>query len=142
MAKMIKISEARALYALPLDEEQLKGELLIIEHEGRPLAALVPIDEYNKFIAWREQVERQEQLRALEEERAAFLRLRDELLKTYKDLFVAIHGGQVVDYDADNLALAQRMYAQGYRPVYIQRVSEEPRTVELPSPEVVRHVPL
>lgn len=142
MAKTIKISEARAKYALPLDEEQLKGEPVIIEREGKPLAAIVPIDEYNEFIAWREQVERREQLRVLEKERAAFLRLRDELLKTHKDLFVAIHGGQVVDSDADNLALAQRMYAKGYCPVYIQRVSEEPRTVELPSPEVVRHDPL
>lgn len=76
-------------------------------------------------------------LEALQQERLAFLRLKPELLRTHKGLYVAIHNGQVVDSDEDQRALAKRVFAQAYRPVYIELVSEKPRTAELPSPEVV-----
>ncbi|MBM4038773.1 MAG: hypothetical protein FJ290_09680 [Planctomycetes bacterium] len=45
----------------------------------------------------------------LDLELAAFERLRPELLKTHRGLFVAIHEGAVVDSDTDEFALAARI---------------------------------
>lgn len=141
MAKTISIKETQAVYTVPVSEDDLAEGPVILERNGNAVAALVPIDEYRKFAAWREQQEKEARhrarLEALQQERVAFLRLKPELLRTHKGLYVAIHNGQVVDSDKDQRALAKRVFAQSYRPVYIELVSEKPRTAELPSPEVV-----
>ncbi len=45
----------------------------------------------------------------LDLELSAFERMRPELLKTHRGLFVAIHDGAVVDSDSDEFALAARI---------------------------------
>lgn len=67
-------------------------------------------------------------------EKDAFLRMFEGLLKNprYNRKFVAVFKGKVVDYDTDNRTLAKRVYAKfGYVPIYIDKVSEEKRVVEV-----------
>lgn len=139
MTKMISLKETRATYALSLNETQLGQEPIIIEREGQPLAAIIPIETYREFVAWQEsRTERRRQLAALQKEREAFYQLRDQLLKTHRGQFVAVLGGQVVDSDVDNCELARRVYHKfGYVPIYIQKVEEKPRVYDIPSPEVI-----
>jgi len=141
MAKILDIKEARAIYGpdLPGPDEVAKGPV-VIRREGKPYAVAIPLEDYRRFQEWREKAEREVQIqpqdKAWEEERAAFYRLKPQLLQTHKGLYVAVHGGQVVDTDADNLALAQRAMSKlRGKPFYLQLVSEEPRTFEVPSPE-------
>ena len=142
MVKKIAIKEERAPYTIPVSEEDLSEGPVVLERDGEPVAALVPIEEYRQFVAWREQWEKEARQRArmeaFERERAAFLRLKPQLLDTHRGLWVAIVGERVVDSDTDSRALARRVYARfGYVPAYIQLVSEEMPSVELPSPEEV-----
>jgi PHD/YefM family antitoxin component YafN of YafNO toxin-antitoxin module len=149
MAKTLDIKEARAIYGLDLPgpEEVAEGPV-VIRREGKPYAVAIPLDDYRRFQKWREEAEREAQIRdhdealrqtqgeAWEKERAAFHRLKPQLLQTHKGLYVAIHGGQVVDADADNLVLARRVISKlKDMPFYLQLVSEEARTFEVPSPE-------
>jgi PHD/YefM family antitoxin component YafN of YafNO toxin-antitoxin module len=149
MVKTLDIKEARAIYGpdLPGPDEVAKGPV-VIRREGKPYAVAIPLDDYRRFQEWREKAKREAQIQAQDEalrqardevwekERAAFHRLKPQLLQTHKGLYVAIHGGQVVDTDADNLALAQRAMSKlKGKPFYLQLVSEEPRTFEVPSPE-------
>jgi PHD/YefM family antitoxin component YafN of YafNO toxin-antitoxin module len=142
MVKKIAIKETRAPYTIVVSEEDLGQGPVVLERNGEAVAALVSIEEYRQFVAWREQREKEARQRArmeaFERERAAFLRLKPQLLDTHRGLWVAIVGERVVDSDADSRALARRVYARfGYVPAYIQLVSEEMPSVELPSPEEV-----
>ncbi len=141
MAKTLDIKEARAIYGpdLPGPEKVAKGPV-VIRREGKPYAVAIPLDDYRRFQEWREKAEREARIQAHDEawkkERAAFHRLKPQLLQTHKGLYVAIHGAQVVDADADNLALARRVMSKlKDMPFYLQLVSEETRTFEVPSPE-------
>ncbi len=141
MAKTIDIKEARVIYGpdLPGPEEAAKGPV-VIQRGGKPYAVAIPLEDYRRFQEWREKADREVRIQAQDEawekERAAFHRLKPQLLQTHKGLYVVIHGGQVVDADADNLALARRvMSALKDKPFYLQLVSEEARTFEVPSPE-------
>lgn len=139
MTKTISLKETHTTYSLSLNKTQLGQEPIIIEREGQPLAAIIPIERYREFVAWQEsRTERNQQFSALQKEREAFHRLRDQLLKTHKGQFVAVLDGQVVDSDVDNCELALRVYSKfGYVPIYIQRVEEKPTVYDIPSPEVV-----
>jgi len=77
-------------------------------------------------------------LAALEKERAAFVRLKNQLLRTHRGKFVAILNGEVVDVDEDDRILTRRVYAEyGYVPIYIDRVVEEPPVRRILSPKKV-----
>src|SRR5437870_1003608 len=70
-----------------------------------------------------------------EKEYRAFLRLLPQLLQKQRGQYVAIHNGQVVDSDDDEIALALRVIAKvGPVPVHIDRVVERP-----PIPERITH---
>jgi hypothetical protein len=146
MVKTLDIKEARAIYGpdLPGPEEVAKGPV-VIKREDRSYAVIISLDEYRRFQEWHEKVEREAQIQpqdeVWEEERVAFHRLKPQLLQTHKGFYVAIHGGQVVDADADNLALAQRVMSKlKDKPFYLQLVSEKHRTFEVPSPEELHSV--
>jgi len=65
-----------------------------------------------------------------EREYHAFLRLLPKLLATHGGQYVAIHEGRMVDSDADDIALVQRVHARvGYVPIHVGLVVE-PRPVE------------
>jgi len=133
MPRTMTLKEARAAYSLAIEASQLSQGPIFVEHKGKPVAVIVSIEDYqqrfpNEYDAWR-----QEQLQRLEPNRTAFQQLLPELLKTHENQFVAICQGRLVDADPDRVALIQRTRAQGYRPVYIQKVTKEPCVVELPS---------
>jgi hypothetical protein len=63
----------------------------------------------------------------IEAEMAAFQSQLPELLAAYPDQYVAIHEGQVIDYDADLRTLHGRVYGRmGSMPVLLQKVTTEP----------------
>ena len=145
MVKTLDIKEARAIYGpdLPSPEEVSK-EPVFIRREGKPYAVAISLDDYRRFQEWREKTEREAQIQAQneawEKERAAFYHLKPQLLQTHKGLYVAIHGGQVVDSDADERPLAIRFFEKhGQVPVYIGLVSEQPPITEMGGPEITRY---
>lgn len=74
----------------------------------------------------------------LEREAEAFRRLHPELLKTIPDEFAAVFQGQLIDHDADQLVLFQRIEA-AYpgQPVLIRQVrSEVEQTIIVRSPRI------
>jgi hypothetical protein len=58
-----------------------------------------------------------------------------ELLKSYRDQFVAIHDGIVVESGPDKLDVAGRAYARfGYVPIYVSKVTDQPQPpIRVPS---------
>ena len=73
-----------------------------------------------------------------EKEKAVFLKLKKKLIGdvNYREKYVAIVGGRIVDTDRDKIILAKRVYSRhGYIPMYIGKVTEKERILEYPSPE-------
>ena len=117
-ARVIAVHEPPSIYGVPFDEAALSEGPVVLELDGRPIAALISPDEYQAYQAWRNyQAWNQEQLAHLETERAAFQLLLPELLKTHAGQFVAIHDGCVVDADHDEYELARRVTARGLKPI-------------------------
>ncbi len=70
-----------------------------------------------------------------EEQRSVFEQLAPNLSDPYEDSYVAIHGGEVVDSDADFQTLVARFFeAYGDAAVYIGYVGSKPPVVRIPSP--------
>ena len=117
-------------------------EPVLLLRRGAPIAAIVPIDEYEAFRSWRD-TERRRARRAANEaafarERTAYLAQEEQLRGRYAGMFVAIHGGQVVDSDHDELALLSRISEQfGPVPVYIRQVGTPLPVAHLPSPRLM-----
>ena len=141
MAKTVSLKETQATYSLSVNKTDLAQGPLILEHEGEPVVALVPIAEYREFEAWRERKARTRagSDEAFERERAAFERLKPELLKAHRGKFGAVVNEQVADVDTDRVNLVLRVYDRfGYRPIYVQLVEEHPPRLRLPSVWITR----
>jgi predicted transcriptional regulator len=68
------------------------------------------------------QVQR-EKIRA---ETVAFNAQREKLRATYREQYVAIHQGKVIDHDSDLRTLQLRVYEQlGHTPVLLKRVTDD-----------------
>jgi hypothetical protein len=132
------VRESKSVYTIKPDELNFTGKPLILKRNGKPYAAVIPIEAYKQYRAQIRARKPQPQVGTIEAEREAFYRLKPELLKTHRGLFVAMVGGKVVDSDADDRALVKRVQEKfGNVPIYVQLVSEHLRVVELPSPEIV-----
>lgn len=141
MVKTMTLKETQTAYSLSLDKADLTQGPLIVEHGGEPVAALVPITEYRQFEAWRKRQvpSLTEPDDAFERERAAFHRLKPELLKTHRGKYVAVVDEQVVDADTDKIKLILRVYDRfGYRPIYAQLVDDHLPRVRMPSVWIAR----
>ena len=141
MKKMV-LREPRAPYTLTVDEETLQ-ESVVLERDGQPVAALVPIAEYEAFRAWLQlqahDGHRQAQTEAFEREREAFERMKPELLRTHRDKVVAVYEGQVVEVGTDVAETLDAVYSRfGYIPCYVQRVEATPRVYKFPHRRTVR----
>jgi len=69
---------------------------------------------------------RQRRREQIEAEARAFEAMHVQLLSEYRDQFVAIHDGKVVDHDTDKAALYKRVRARyGRTPVYFQQVTAQ-----------------
>ena len=69
-----------------------------------------------------------------------FLKMKPKLLKDkrYRGKFVAIYKGRIVGHDEDLSRLAKKVYSKyGPSPIYIDRVVDKERTIEISSPELV-----
>jgi len=65
--------------------------------------------------------------RKIEAEKKDFLRQHAQLKQTYLGRFVAMHHGQVIDYDQDVVLLHQRIRRKyGREAILIRQVEEEP----------------
>lgn len=148
-SKNVALTKIGGYYALTIDEARLRQAPFAIERDGQPVVAVVPMDEYQEFMAWREHIAhvvssakrstlQRDVLNALQKERDAFLRLKDQLLRTHSGQFVAILNGEVIDSDTDDRALTRRVYAEhGYVPIYIDEVAKEPPVRRILSPKRV-----
>jgi hypothetical protein len=68
-----------------------------------------------------------------EQEYQAFLRLLPMLLTTHRGKYVAVHDGEVVDSDTDDIALIQRVHARiGYVPIHVGLVTQSQPIVRVP----------
>jgi len=142
MPRIMTLKETQRAYSLAIEASQMDQGPIFVEHEGRPVAVIVSFEDYRRRFHVGRDAWQQEQLQRMTSNRAAFQQLLPELIETHRDQFVAFYRGRLVDTDPDRVLLIQRTRARGYRPVYIQRVTPEPRIVELPSPEEVQRVPL
>jgi hypothetical protein len=141
--KKLTLKETRAPYNLSLDDTILTDEVVILEKDGQPVAALVPIAEYTAFQAWREKKEHHQvshaEEAAIEREHAAFQQLLPELLKQYEGRVVAIHNGKVVAIGEDRMELWEQVRQQlGHVPIYVQTVEPSPKIHKMPYRKVHR----
>ena len=141
--RRVVLKERHAPYTLAIEEEALSREPFILERDGEPVAAVIPMAEYEAFRAWREarvrEEKRRKDLKAFEREREAFERLKPELLRTHRGQCVAILNGQVVESGSDKMEVLDRVYERfGYGPVYVQWVEGQPRIYKIPHRKVVR----
>lgn len=141
--RRVALKESHAPYTLAIEEEALGQEPFILERDGEPVAAVIPIAEYEAFRAWQEAQLREERrrkdLEAFELERQAFERLKPDLLRTHRGQWVAIYQGKVVEAGQDRSQVLDNVYDRfGYVPVYIQQVEEQPRVYKLPHRKVIR----
>jgi hypothetical protein len=141
--RRVILKEPHAPYTLAIEEEVLTQEPFILERDGEPVAAVIPISEYQAFRAWQEARDREEQrrkdLEAFEREREAFERLKPELLRTHRGQWVAVYQEKVVEAGQDRSQVLDSVYDRfGYVPVYVQKVEEQPRVYKMPHRKVVR----
>ena len=141
--KTLTLQETQAPYNVALDEALLADEVVILKKNGQPVAALVPVAEYEAFQAWREAENRrrarQEEEAAIEREHAAFERMLPELLKQYPGQAVAIHNGEVVAVgDAKMDLWSQVRQKLGPVPVYVQVVEYPSRVYKMPHRKIIR----
>lgn len=70
-------------------------------------------------------------------EKKTFDTMKSKLLSdpNYRDKYVAIHNGQLLDSDSDWSTLAERVYqAHGYHPILIEKVTRKTTKVRLGRP--------
>lgn len=156
MAKTIK--ESRAAYTVSIDTTKPIAKPVVLKRAGRRIAALVPIAEYDQFVNWRKRQQRPrrkpvvrprkraskhawitEQEKILNQEFAVYERMKPELLKTHKDKWVAIHNGELVDFDDDETLLLERVDSRfGDITMLVTQVTETLPVYHVNSPKLVR----
>ncbi len=135
MTKTIELKEIREAYAIEIDPARLEREPIVLERDGAPVGAVISIEEYESYLAWKHRaVEPEDFPPEWYVEKAAFERMLPELLKSYRGKFVAIYQGQVVDSDARMGELIWRVEQKlGDKPFYVDEVLETPRVYRIPS---------
>lgn len=111
--------------------EQTTAEALLVEAVTEYLAQKDTNDQQD----YQEGLDRKAFLVAFEQEAAAFLALKPQLLQQYSGKVVAIYQGEVVMVGDDRLAVHdQVMQKYGHIPCYIESVQEEtPRVARITS---------
>jgi hypothetical protein len=140
MSQKLILKENQTTYIVAIEEHDLADQPVILKQDDREIAAIIPIDRYRAFESWeKQQSQPLPHYPEFEQEQAAFKRLEPSLMATYKDRYVAIRGGQVVDSDEDKMTLISRVYnTLGYGPMYVHKVGEPVRVVKLRSPRKVK----
>jgi len=134
------VKESSAGYTAEIERVKATGEPLVIEDDGKPLLIVLPYAEYDALIRQKQQERRKEYMEAFERERAAFEKLKPQLLETHAGQYIAIHDGQVVDSDASDTELAKRVLPRyPNQAVYIQLAQKELPVYEITSREELTH---
>jgi hypothetical protein len=130
------IREVQAPYTVNLDDEAVGRETIILQRDGKPVAAVVPYAEYERLLTFKKSLDHTAFQRGYDD----FLRLHSSFLRTHKGQWVAVLDGKVADSDLNQWALAERVYRQfGYRPICMAQVLDQPiRTVEMGGPTAER----
>jgi len=132
-AKVIK--ETPSTYLIEVAREGKEQEPVLVRSEGKPLAVLIPYEEYQDYKAWKAAQTPKPRYPEFEAEVSAFERLKPDLLTTHKDKVVAIYQGKVIEVGEDRMdVLGQVIKNYGYVQCYIEQViPETPRRVHIPS---------
>jgi len=143
----ITLKESHVPYNAVLEQPPRSGEVMILEKNGQPVAAVVSMIDFAAFQQWREAEARRQQRQieadAIEHEHAAFQQMLPELLRQYQGRVVAIHHGKVIAVGDERIEVWQQARQQtGGVPVYVQTVEFPPRTYKMPYRKVVRDVGL
>ena len=78
--------------------------------------------------------------RVFERNREFYYAHQTELLRRYRNKYVAIWNERVADADKDRTALLRRVRATiGYEPIFVKQVTAHPRIVRIPSYALRRH---
>ncbi|MDE3091940.1 MAG: type II toxin-antitoxin system Phd/YefM family antitoxin [Chloroflexota bacterium] len=139
--KTIELHEARTAYAITLEDLVHSDEPIIIEREGKPVAVVLPYELYQQLTtppaAPQPKLPSDE---SFERNRAAYYAIKPELLKTHRGKFVAFHNGELVDSDADEPTLVERVHAKyTYGTLFIHFVDEPERIYHIPGPRLLRN---
>lgn len=115
--------------------------LVLRERGGRKKREVIAelIKDYVEQRGFTEDVQQLRYILQIEEEREAFIEIRDELIAdpSYKGKYVAVFQGAIVGCDEDKGRLAKNVYEKyGYVPIYIDKAVPGRRHVEVPSPEL------
>lgn len=127
----IVLKESRSPYTI--GDEVFVKEPVLLERDGQAIAALVPLDEYRTFIAWRKKHIKGDV--KLEKDREAFARLKPELLKTHLGEFAVIKDGELVATGKDQQALVDQTYQRfGVVDLYVKCIETQERIYHIPGP--------
>jgi len=66
MAKTITLKEAQAAYSLTIEADQTSHGPIFVEHNGKPVAVIMSIEDYRRRFPAEDDAWRQEQLQRLE----------------------------------------------------------------------------
>ncbi len=139
--RKIELHEMHAPYAATLDDLIKSAEPVVVEREGKPVAVVLPYELYQHLTA--SSTAPQSKLpsnESFERNRAAYYAMKPELLKTHRGKFVVFYNGELVDSDADEPALVERVHAKyAYGTLFIHFVDEPERIYRIPSPRLPRN---
>lgn len=156
MAKRI-VRESKNSYVVQVKSDDTLAKPKIIRRNGKRFAALVSIQDYERYVALSKHQPRsgtaakkrsitpkvtpwlEKQKKLLAREVAAYNEIKAELVRFSKNKWVAILNGKLVDMADDEQTLLDRVYAKyGDRTMLIRQVTETERVYHVNSPRVVR----
>jgi hypothetical protein len=130
---------------IELDDDLWKRfSLLVLRERGKRKKNEVIVELIRKYVEEKSLPFDRRQLEyilRIEEEREAFLKIRDKLMQdpNYNGKYVAILQGAIVGCDAEKEKLAENVYTKyGYVPIYIDKVAPSEKRLEIPSPELTK----
>jgi prevent-host-death family protein len=133
--------ETNAPYLVGADDQALGTETIVIQRNGRPIAVVVPYEEYAALIAQQTHQPSPPESAPdeLARERAAFERKLPGLLAAHHGEWVAFVDEQPVEFGSDFSSVIRRVRARfGQRPVYVQEIREQPRVYKMSAPRLSR----
>jgi hypothetical protein len=140
-------------YRVEVEQTVLTQEPAILEQNGKPVAILLPITEYEAYRTWQAtSAARTKTLRpqtrsspallspAFEQEVLAFERMKPQLLAQYPGRVVAIYQARVVAVGDNRLDVLDQVWDQfGEVSCYVENVqAETPRRARMPSVRISR----
>ncbi|CAG0927772.1 hypothetical protein TFLX_00612 [Thermoflexales bacterium] len=121
------LKEVSVPYTVSAEDESIGRDTIVIRRMGEPVAVVIPFADYQALVAQPLSGDL-----SFEQERAPFQRLLPELLKTRRGEWVAIVGGEPVEFGLDFSSVIVPVRRRfGQRPVYVREISEQPRAYDI-----------